>query len=116
MRKLLNLIEEKSISVPRTLTENQDVAEDTDSQVDIYKKRLKDLIDTKVKRIQDLKNQGMKHDQAYMTAEKEYGKGYDQLLKDMPKAHSEYVQQKEKEMWAGNKWERDPLSNRSAVD
>jgi len=46
----------------------------------------------------------------------EYSKEYSALLKDMPDAHNAHVKAQNAEMWAGNRWETDPKSHRSAVD
>ena len=45
-----------------------------------------------------------------------YGSEYDRLLKDMPDAHNAHVKDQNARMWAGNNWQQDDKSGRSAVD
>lgn len=85
-------------------------------EVQLYKSRLDKIIQDKVKKRNELISQGYNYDDAFMTAEKEYSKAYHNLTSSMPDAHREYVNQENARLWAGNKWERDPLSGRSAVD
>lgn len=52
---------------------------------------------------------------SFNDSEREYSIGYDQLLRDMPQAHNEYVAAQNSKLWAGNDWKRDDKSARSAV-
>lgn len=107
----------KSIPVYKEDISEQEPSEQND--VAAYKARLDSIISNKREKL--IKARSMYGDKlpsmVQSQIEREYGKEYDQLLKDMPEAHSEYVKRQDKEMWSNVKgWDVDPISRRSPVD
>lgn len=51
-----------------------------------------------------------------LAAEAIYSAAYAALLKQFPRGHRDYVKAQNSRMWAGNNWQRDDKSGRSAVD
>lgn len=81
---------------------------DADGGLGEYTSRLNALLAKKGEQ----QKSGMK----FPEIEREYSVGYRQLLNDLPDAHRAYVKAQNDKMWAGNDWQRDDKSGRSAVD
>lgn len=86
------------------LTENEVSEEDLAE----YERRLNQLWKEKGERLRA----GMDFDKS----ERIYGDAYRQLLNDLPEAHNEHTRRENAILWAGNNWQRDDKSARSAVD